>query len=101
MGTDTGEGDDFGLSVSISSSTILVGAPLHMVGTNVQQGAAYVFTKSGTAWKQASELTASDGATSDLLGYSVSDSGTTALVGAPEHNIGNDQSQGAAYVFAS
>ena len=60
-------------------------------------GAAYVFTLRFGAWSQAAELTASDAVTGDEFGYSVALSalGTTALVGAPVHNL----QRGAAYVF--
>ncbi|HKR99833.1 MAG TPA: FG-GAP repeat protein, partial [Candidatus Dormibacteraeota bacterium] len=50
------------------------------------------------AWSQQQELSASDGANSDLFGWSVSVSsdGNTALVGAYSKN----SSTGAAYVFS-
>ena len=75
--------DQFGYSVAISGGTALVGAYNHEVGSNTWQGAAYVFTDSGSTWSQQAELTATDGAAYDLFGCSVSLSGATALVGAP------------------
>jgi uncharacterized protein (TIGR03437 family) len=54
-----------------------------------------VFVESGGVWSLQQELTASDSATGDFLGYSVSVSGDTALVGAMNKN----SAQGAAYVF--
>jgi hypothetical protein len=53
-----------------------------------------VFGRSGTAWSQQAELTASDGASVDSFGNSVALSGDTALIGAPTGNR-----TGAAYVF--
>jgi hypothetical protein len=95
-------GDDFaGISVALSGTTAVVGAPGHVVGTNLDQGAAYVFAKSGTTWSEKAIAVAPDGAESDVLGSSVSDSGTTAIAGAPQHNIGSDPGQGAAYLFES
>ena len=91
-------GDLFGTSVSISGTTALVGAD-HSVGSNTRQGAAYVFTESGTTWSQQSELTASDGAAGDHFGGSVSLSGTTALIGSIGHTAGSATDAGAAYVF--
>lgn len=44
---------------------------------------------------QAAELTASNGQSGDLLGYSVAVSGNTVVVGAP----GGNSAQGAAYIF--
>jgi len=93
--------DYFGTSVSLSGTTALIGAWGHTVGSNFQQGAAYIFTESGGTWSQQAELTASDGAPSDLFGSTVSLSGTTALVGAPYHTVGSSTYQGAAYVFGT
>ena len=63
------------------------------------QGAAYVFTCSGTpcTWTQQQELTAADGARGDEFGYSVAVSGNTAIIGAAYKN----SYQGAAYLFNS
>ena len=41
---DGAAGDDFGASVSISNYIVVVGAPLHAVGANADEGAAYYFT---------------------------------------------------------
>jgi hypothetical protein len=64
---------------------------------NSHQGAAYVFTRSGVAWTQQQELTASDAADNDRFGLFVglSGDGNTALVGAYSKN----SSTGAAYVY--
>jgi len=50
-------------------------------------------------WKQLAELTASDGQAGDRLGYSVSKSDNTVVIGAPDATIGSNAKQGAAYVF--
>ena len=97
--TDGGANDQFGYSVAISGTTALIGAYNHEVGSDTYEGAAYVFTYSGSAWSQQAELTAADGAAYDLFGCSVSLSGTTALIGAPYHEVGSNTYQGAAYVF--
>jgi MYXO-CTERM domain-containing protein len=97
-----GEGsanDNFGFSVSLSGDTALVGVYRDDVGTNVDQGSAYVFVRSGTAWRQQARLTAGDGAAVDLFGLSVSLSGDTALVGAFGDDVGTNNAQGSAYVF--
>ena len=90
--SDAVSGDDFGYSVSLSGNTALVGA----YKKTSAQGAAYVFAFDGSSWAQQAELAASDAASGDNFGYSVSLSGNAALVGAYTKN-GN---QGAAYVFA-
>ncbi len=93
-------GGSFGNSVAVSGNTVAVGAPVHGVGSNVQQGAAYVFVNSGGTWSQQSELTASDGAAFDLLGTSVGVSGSTVVAGSPQHTVVSNTQQGAAYGFA-
>jgi hypothetical protein len=87
--SDGGELDHFGTSVAVSGTTVIVGAPYHTVGSNNEQGAAYVFVKSGETWIQQAELTASDGAIFDNFGWSVAVSGTTAVVGAFDKVVGS------------
>jgi len=89
----------FGLSVSISGDTVLVGAFRDNVGANVGQGSAYVFVRNGTTWTQQAKLVARDGAANDLFGHSVALSGDTALIGAVDDDLGANQNQGSAYVF--
>ena len=89
----------FGSSVAISGSTVVVGAPWDTVGSNYQQGAAYVFVESGGVWSQQAELTASDGAAEHFFGTSVAVDGGTAVVGAPPNWSGGSTPPGAAYVF--
>ena len=96
IASDGGWEDNFGWSVAVSGSTVVVAAPWHTVGSNTDQGAAYVFVQSDGTWSQQAELTASDGVAYDLFGYSVALNGSTAVVGSYEHN----NQQGAAYVFA-
>jgi hypothetical protein len=93
--SDGAAGDDFGYSVAVSGSTVVAGAYEHAVGSNPDQGAAYVFVESGGTWDQQAELTASDGAAGDFFGFSVAADGSTAIVGAINH-----AGMGAAYVFA-
>jgi hypothetical protein len=88
-GKDTVAGDHFGFGEAIDGSTIVVGADRHAPG-----GMAYVFTRSGTAWKQQAEFKGKDTAAGDVFGrwvsLSVAGSVATVAVGAPEHatNIG-------------
>ena len=89
----------FGTSVALDGDTALVGAYTTQVGANVSQGAAYVYTRSGTDWSLQQILTASDGAAMDYFGFSVALSGDAALVGADKDDIGLTSDQGSAYVF--
>lgn len=95
-------GDQFGTSLATDAQTILVGSAEAAIGGQVDQGAAYVFDRdqggSGN-WGQVKKLTASDGATGDLFGASVGIYGPTAVVGAPDTQIGANPGQGAAYVY--
>lgn len=94
---------EFGLSVSISGDTIVSGARSANVGSNAAQGAAYVFVKPLTGWSgtlmQNAKLLASDGASGDKFGKSVSISNDTVVVGASDAKIGSNFNQGSAYVF--
>ena len=51
----------FGSSVAVQGDTIVVGACADDIGGNSDQGAAYVFTRSGTVWTQQQKLIAPDG----------------------------------------
>jgi hypothetical protein len=86
-------GDHFGDSVSLSGTTIVIGAP----GSNGGRGAAYVF--SGSKWVVQTEINAGDGGAGDAFGTSVSVNGTTVIVGAPGHQVGSAAAEGAAYLF--
>src|SRR5207302_4660199 len=91
--------DNFGLSVALKGSTILVGSPRAAIGPNAGQGALYIFTESNGMWSQTQNLTASDGAANDSFGESVALEGSTALVGAYNATINGHTWQGAAYIF--
>ena len=54
-----------------------------------------MFERTGTAWTQHAELTASDARATDEFGWSVAILGSTAIVGAPFEKA----KAGAAYVF--
>ncbi|MGB0581083.1 MAG: family 16 glycoside hydrolase, partial [Limisphaerales bacterium] len=114
-------GDMFGSSVAISGDLIVVGAPMEdsrATGVNgnrsdnseVASGAAYVFNRSGTSWRQRAYLKASNTEGGDLFGSSVAIAGNTIVVGAPnedssDNTIDGNQLEntasaaGAAYVF--
>jgi len=110
--SNTGAGSRFGASVSLSGDTLAVGA-IHessaATGVNGDQnssaasgsGAVYVFTRSAGVWSQQAYLKASNTATNDLFGFSVSVFGDTLAVGAPGEasaatGVDGDQSSDAA-----
>ncbi len=90
-GSDTVASDYLGDSVAVSGATVLVGADGH--GKNA--GRAYVFAETANGWKQAGEWRGSDTVAGDGFGYTVAVSGTSAIVGAPDHA----KSAGRAYLF--
>ena len=98
--TDGAGGDRFGYSVAIDGDTAVTGAYQEDANGN-NSGSAYVFRRdSGSdVWSQRAKLTASDGANGDNFGYSVAIDGDTVMVGAHNHNGGNGNHSGAAYVF--
>jgi len=94
---DGSAGDLFGISVSLSSDTALVGA-VFSDDNGDNSGSAYVFVRNGTTWTQQAKLLASDGIYLDYFGCSVSLSGDTALVGARGHDD-NGNGSGSGYLF--
>ena len=96
---DGGFNDRFGISAGIDGETAVVGSLFADVGSNTNQGAAYVFARSGTVWTQQQKLLATDGAANDQLGNSVAVSGNTIITGAFAAVIGSNPDRGAAYIF--
>lgn len=95
--TDSGGLDAFGTAVAIEGNTIVVGAPGANIGSNTEQGAAYVFVKPEGGWTNMTEtakLTDSNGFTQQLFGNSVAINNTTIVAG-----TGNG-AQNPVYVFA-
>jgi hypothetical protein len=86
--------DSFGCSVALSGNTALIGAYGADIGAQTNQGAAYVFVRSGSTWAFEEQLIAGD--VDDAFGYSVALAGDTAVVGAP---TGGADVEGAARVF--
>jgi len=109
--------DHFGLAVAMSGGTVVIGAPLATIGSNLDEGKAYVFLKPTSGWSnttQVAELTPSNGSEGLYFGISVAVSGDTIVVGSNSGAyifvmsggrilIGTDkffyQQPGAAYVF--
>jgi len=96
LASDGAVNDLFGLEVSVSGGTALVGARYDDDNGSFS-GSAYVFRYDmGTqAWIEKEKLLASDGEEYDEFGHAVSISGDIALVGAQ----GDDDYTGSAYVF--
>ncbi len=94
----------FGWAIKLSDNgnTALIGAYIESSGgIQTYEGAAYVFTRSGTTWTQQARLIPSDIASQDFFGWSValSSSGDTAMIGSLFDSTGSIVSHGAVYVF--
>jgi FG-GAP repeat len=87
-GTDQGAG---GGAVAISGNTIVIGDP----GYDKGKGVAYVYTNTGSRWRESAQLANLHSKTGDGFGYSVGISGNNVVVGA-DYAEGY---RGAAYVF--
>ncbi len=118
---NSGGGDEFGESVSISGDTVVVGAERedsNATGVNGDHtnnsvsaaGAAYVYVRSGGMWSQQAYLKASNTEVEDQFGHAVAISGDTIVVGTNQEDsnatgVNGDQTNnsalasGAAYVF--
>ena len=95
-----GDFSQFGKSVAISGDTVVVGAPNDTIANDHFQGSAYVFVRGTNGlWTHQAKLFDPNGAANDHMGESVSISGNTAIVGAPDATIGTDNQQGAIYVY--
>ncbi len=72
-------------SVAVSVDTVVVGARGDDLGTNPDQGSAYVFVKPAGGWAgslpESAKLTASDGEAGDNFGFNVAASRDTVVVG--------------------
>jgi len=119
--SNTGPGDHFGWSVTLSGDTLAVGATgedsaAQGAGGNqasdaaADSGAVYVFRRIGAAWQQEAYLKASNTGAGDGFGSEVALSGDTLAVGATGEDsaaqgAGGDQASaaapdsGAVYVF--
>ena len=98
--SDGKPGDGFGLAVSVSNNTIVVGDQTASVN-GVPQGAAYVYVQPSGGWRNMTEtakLSASDGVTGAEFGVAVAVNGNTIVAGAPA-GIVEDPGPGSAYVF--
>lgn len=119
--SNTGAGDQFGISAAISGETIVVGAHFEdssafgidgngADNSAADSGAAYVFVRSSGVWSQEAYLKASNTDANDWFGTNVEIDGDSIIVGATVESAGSvgingdgaDNSvggAGAAYVF--
>jgi hypothetical protein len=105
-----GTHDQYGRSVAISADTVVVGSPFADGSPDPAIGKVFVYLRDGSSLSLQASLEASNADVADSFGYSVSISGDTLVVGAPQEKsnasgVNGDQSNdllagsGAAYVF--
>ena len=111
-GSDGTRFDKFGMSVAIQGGTVLVGAPGEDPRDRLPgpmmivpyAGAVYAFERNAggaNGWGEVQKLTAPDpgGLHDQRFGASVVIDGDTALIGAPDDDVGEVRDQGWVYVF--
>ena len=89
--SDAAGDDNFGYSVAIDGTIIVIGA----YKKNDDTGAVYIFRESENTYAQVAKLTASDAASEHKFGWSVAIAGNTVVVGAYKRN----NYTGAVYIF--
>ncbi|MES2593404.1 MAG: T9SS type A sorting domain-containing protein [Bacteroidota bacterium] len=110
VAADTGTGDHFGYTVSISGTRAIVGSPIDSEDANGSNtinssGSAYIFELDGNNnWMQTQKIVAADRAAADLYGASVSISGDYVIIGSyqeDENPFGTNSinNAGSAYIF--
>ena len=101
--SDGAAGDEFGISVSLSGDTAVVGAQDATIGSNSQQGAAYIFIEPAGGWTKTAnftaKLTSSDGLAGDNFGAASAISGNTVVIGACSQSGVCNNGPGKVYVF--
>jgi VCBS repeat-containing protein len=101
----TGPNDNFGWSVAIRGSTLLIAAPRASAGSEPLAGRVYVYERNQTGpdgFTAVQTLTAADARNGLQFGYAIAVEGHTAVFGAPGAGRGTaaaDLELGAAYVF--
>lgn len=103
IASDPQDGDNFGWSVALDGTEALVGAR-NDDDSGVDGGSAYFFSQnegSPDFWGEVGKVTASDGASNDNFGTSVSISGGNSVIGAFRDDITVQTDRGSAYFFAN
>ena len=93
----------YGTSVDIDEGYAVIGAPYENINGGANTGAVYVMKKTQNGWIEDGKITADDGQSGDLFGYSVKAKydffDILLVVGCPGSNVGSNLGQGAVYVF--
>jgi len=91
LASDGQYGDQFGYSIDVSGSTIVVGAPGRDSAGMSDSGAAYAFSFNGSTWQETDLLLPQRSWLGDTFGTAVAIDGTTVVAGAPnDDDLGNN-----------
>lgn len=88
VASDAHANDRLGIAVTLQGDTAVVGAYSYQVGRFGAAGAAYVFTRDGTAWTERERLIAMDKPGNVHYGSALALDGSTLLAGAPSDHSG-------------
>jgi hypothetical protein len=100
VASDGGAQDQLGVCLALSGDDVVLGAAWHDVLTNEDQGAAYVFARSGTTWSEQATLVANDGELADLFGGGIALVGDVVLIGASYDDVAPNPDQGSVREFS-
>ncbi|MDD5419086.1 MAG: FG-GAP repeat protein [Methanomicrobiaceae archaeon] len=91
--------DQYGFTVAIAGDTIAVSARRADPDTIKDAGEVYVYSLTGDGVRPVARLTAGDASAGDEFGQSIAIAGDTIAVGAWKADIGENDDQGAIYLF--
>lgn len=97
VASDGAADDQFGFAVCVSGDVAIISAYADD-DLGISSGSAYIFRFVGGQWVEEQKLLASDGASNDFFGRSVSIDGNVAIVGSALDDDIEDNS-GSAYIF--
>jgi hypothetical protein len=80
--------DQFGISVSIDSTSFAVGSAACSVGANSNQGKVYMYKSAGASYSFRNEIVHSVANPNDNFGWAVSLNGNDLAIGCPNYDIG-------------
>jgi hypothetical protein len=96
---DAEDFDDFGTSVSVDGTRVIVGAPYHDPHGVHDGGAAYVYDFGPNGFELSDEIDLNNAAINDHLGAAVALEGDLALIGSPWRDFGGLPNAGVVYVY--
>lgn len=99
LADDKDSDDFFGQPVAIYQNTLAVGAWLEDSQGKTDNGAVYIFVKSGDSWIQSQKLLADDRDSNDFFGCSIAIQKDTLVIGANNESSNGKNKNGAVYIF--